>query len=423
MRGHYNKSFRWGKAIAVFAFLALGLVFAFRTRADDVSQKILDLRKQIEALTKQAQQYQANVNQKHKEGDTLQNQISILNNQILKLEAQINITDKQIKSTKFEIQDLEGQIFDTQEKIDNQKEAIGELVSSMYQRDQMSLLSVLIKSPRLSDFADESERAQNLNNRLLGLVTELKTDKDKLQQDKAEMDAKKTNLEDLNKRQINQNISLSGTKDNKNTLLAQTRGQEAKYKAMLSDVETKKAKFFNELKDLEAQALRTGSFIVHITADSIPGAGSLRWPMQDFRITQGYGMTSYARAGAYGGAPHNGVDFAAAYGDPINTVGDGIVLASGFNSGWGNWVAVRHPGLGNIVSLYGHMRAPTGLANGTVLSAGAILGYEGSTGNSTGAHLHLSIYKDFFTYINPKNGQLYFNYFEGSLSPMNYLPR
>jgi murein DD-endopeptidase MepM/ murein hydrolase activator NlpD len=101
---------------------------------------------------------------------------------------------------------------------------------------------------------------------------------------------------------------------------------------------------------------------------------------------------------------------------------EGVVLASGHNNGWGYWLAIRHPNLGNLVTLYAHLRSPAALANGTPVSKSSIIGYEGSTGNSTGSHLHLSVYSDFFTYINPKNNQLYFNYFEGTLNPLDYLP-
>ncbi len=59
---------------------------------------------------------------------------------------------------------------------------------------------------------------------------------------------------------------------------------------------------------------------------------------------------------------------------------------------------------------------------GTEVKAGDVIGYEGATGNASGSHLHLSIYKDFFTYISDKkSGQLYFNYFEGTVNPLDYL--
>ncbi len=411
---------------AVFVFSIFCLLFSVSpARADDINQQILDLRKQIEELTKQADQYKGTILQKQKEANTLKRQIDILNNQILQLQTKIFITDRQISSSKLEIIDLEGQIFDKQGKIDKQKQAIGELLALLYERDRLSLLAVLLKTPRLSDFMGQAQQEQNLNTKLLGLITELKDEKASLEGSKNQLEQKKAELETLNQKQNNQKVSLSGSKTNKNQLLTQTRGQEAQYQKLLSDVEKKQAQFFAELKDLESRALKSGAFIVHVTADSIPpkGVKIINWPYGDgdFYLTQGYGMTAYAKRGAYGGAPHNGIDMAAGYGSSIGAVADGIILASGMNNGWGNWVAIRHPSLGNLVSLYAHMRAPAALANGTSISAGSIIGYEGSTGNSTGSHLHLSIYSDFFTYINEKNGQLYFNYFDGTLNPMDYL--
>ena len=102
-------------------------------------------------------------------------------------------------------------------------------------------------------------------------------------------------------------------------------------------------------------------------------------------------------------------------------IGDGEIIANGKNDGWGNWVAIKHPNQYNLISVYGHMSALSFLQVGTQVHAGQAIGYEGDTGNVTGSHLHLSIYKDFFTYVNGKNDQLYFNYFEGSVNPLNYL--
>ena len=420
---HLNKKFNLGQAI----LFPLVLIFCFSFflnnafALDGTSQKILDLRKQIEELTKQAEQYKGTIAQKQKQADTLKKQIDILNGQIIQLQLRINITDRQVDTTKLEINSLEGEIFDTSEKISEQKRAIGELISLAYERDKLSLLAVLLKSQRLSDFTDQAHQAESLNNKLTSLLGELKTQKESLEGDRQSLDAKRVELETLNQKQINQKSVLSGSKTSKDNLLIQTKGQEAKYQQLLSEVEKKKAQFFNELQQFEAEALKSGAFIVHVKADSIPPKGTkiFQWPYDDYYLTQSYGMTSYARRGAYGGAPHNGVDIAAGAGSAIGPIGGGAILASGFNVGFGNWVAVRHDR--NLVSVYAHMRSPSGLANGTPVKANSIIGHEGSTGNSTGSHLHLSLYRDFFTYINEKNGQLYFNYFDGSLNPIDYL--
>lgn len=423
MPHHFTKSFKISQILAIFLFSIFYFLFSINSALaiDDVSQQILDLRKQIEELTKQAEQYRGNITQKQKEANTLKRQIDILNNQINRLETQINITDRQVSSVKLEIGQLGEQIFTAGEHINKEKKAVGEIVNFLNQQDQLSLLAILLKNPGLSSFTDEMQQAQNLNDKLIGLLVDLKTEKESLEKNKSNLEQKKTELEDLNKKQIKQKTSLDNTKTNKDSLLTKTKGQEAYYQKLLSETEKKEAQFFAELKGLEDKAIQSGAFIVHVTADSVPKKGSkiFRWPYDDFYITQGYGMTSYARRGAYGGAPHNGVDIVGGFGEGIHPIAEGNILASGFNNGFGNWVAVRH--IGGLVSIYAHMRAPSGIANGTAVTAGSIIGYEGSTGNSSGSHVHLSVFRDFFTYINPKNGQLYFNYFEGSLNPLDYL--
>lgn len=404
--------------ISVFCFLFL---INETAAAEDLNQKILNLRKQIEDLTKQSEQYKKNIQKSQKDADTLTRQINIMNNEILSFQTQIAITEKKIETSKSEISVLETRIFDTQDRINDGKNTISQLIQLAYQRDRVSLTAILLKSPKLSDFANISQQEQNLNLRLNVLLTDLKQQKDELQNQKSDFEGKKRNLETLNEQNINQKNTVSESKNIKDKILIQTKGKEKEYQKLLSDVEAKEKAFFNELKKLEDEAVKSGAFIVHVTATSIPPKGTkiFKWPEDGYYITQGYGMTAYAKRGAYGGAPHNGIDIVSGYGSAIHAAADGAILASGINDGWGNWTAIRHNG--ELVTIYTHMRAPSGIANGTPVTISSIIGYEGNTGNATGSHLHFSVYRDFFTYINPKNGQLYFNYFDGSLNPLDYL--
>lgn len=412
----------WIKTFILTLTVLLGWgIASFALASEDVNQKILDLRKQIEELEKQAAEYKGGILSKQKEAQTLKREIDTLNAQLQNLQTGIKITGYQIDSTRLSIQDLQNKIFDRQAEIVEKQQAVAFILNLIYQNDQENLLTIILKNDNLSDFVSQTQQADNLNRKLLATITVVKNEKEQLEADKIVLEGQKTELERLNATQKNKQNALSGVRFNKNSLLAKTKGQEAVYQQMLTNVEAEKAKFFSELKQWEARALASGAFIVHVTADKIPPRGTkiLQWPEDDFVITQGYGYTSYARRGAYGGAPHNGVDIAGGMSTAINPVMSGKILASGFNDGFGNWVAVLHDG--GLVSLYGHMRVPSGLSNGTPVSIRDVIGYEGSTGNSTGSHLHLSIYRDFFTYINEKNGQLYFNYFDGTLNPLNYL--
>jgi len=403
-----------------FTIISLLLFFASPALAEDVNQKILDLRKELAELQKKSDEYQKVVASKQKESASLKREIDLLINQISRLETEIHITENKISSTRLVITDLRDKIYDRQEKIKSRQDTISLLLQMMYKNDQESMLTILVKNHLLSDFLHQVKQAENLNKGLLAAITVLKNERQELEEDKTELEAKKQDLESLNSSQKIKQEALSDTKSGKGTLLTKTKGQEELYQKLLSEVEKKEAQFFNELKKLESQALETGAFIVHVTADALPPKGKkvFRWPYEEYYLTQGYGYTKYARRGAYGGAPHNGIDIVGGCGTPIRPIAAGHILASGLNNGFGNWVAVQHDR--GVVSIYAHMRAPSGLGNGVAVGVDDIIGYEGSTGNSTGCHLHLSLYKDFFTFINEKNGQLYFNYFDGSISPLDY---
>ena len=281
----------WQKVtLAVLVFGFWFLVFSVNA-ADDINQKILDLRKQVEELEKQSEQYQKAVAGKQKEAGSLKREIDVLNNQIFKLETQIKITEKQIGSARLKISDLRGKIFDRETVIDKKKEVVSSILNLIHKFDQENLLHVLLKNDSLSDFIGQAKQADNLNKSLLAAITVLKTEKTEMEENKTELETKKQELEDLNNVQKNKQVFLGDTKEDKDGLLKKTKGQEAAYQKLLEETERKQAEFFAELKNLEAQAVESGAFIVHITADSVPPRGTkfLKWPYDDYVLTQGYG--------------------------------------------------------------------------------------------------------------------------------------
>jgi len=410
--------------ISIFVLVSAGTFTAWQiniTQAQTDDERIADLRRQIEELENQAKQYRGNIASEREKAATLNREISILQNEIKGLETQISLTGKKIDKTKIEISNVEGHIGQLLDDIKTKKETLTRLILFVNQYDHENLLATLVKNQNISDFFHQEQYVFSVSRQLLTVVDELQETRSQLEGNKQELENKEGELQNLNQTQLQKKNSLSGVKQNKNTVLKQTKGQEAEYQKMLADIEKKKAAFFQELQRLESDILVGGNFIVHVTATNVPARGIklFRWPEDDYRITQGYGMTTYARRGAYGGAPHNGIDIAGGYGSEIRAIGDGVIVANGYNDGFGYWVAVQHPPY-NFVSVYGHLSA-IALRVGAEVKAGQTIAYEGSTGNSTGSHVHLSLYKEFFTYVKGTNNQLYFNYFEGSVNPDDYI--
>lgn len=128
---------------------------------------------------------------------------------------------------------------------------------------------------------------------------------------------------------------------------------------------------------------------------SVSPAGAVQWPFPFAApISSGFGPRASC---GYCSSWHLGIDFIPGAGTPIHAIANGIVSEIGtLNWGWGHYVVVQHNINGQRVdSLYAHMQAGTiNVALGQEVAVGAILGQVGSTGASTGAHLHLEIHLD-----------------------------
>jgi len=107
------------------------------------------------------------------------------------------------------------------------------------------------------------------------------------------------------------------------------------------------------------------------------------------RITSGFGLRRHPILGYT--RMHSGIDFAAGYGSPIYATADGIVTFAGWHGGHGNFVRLNNGG--GMGTGYGHM-SRIAVSSGTRVRRGQVIGYVGSTGLSTGAHLHYEMYRN-----------------------------
>ena len=116
-----------------------------------------------------------------------------------------------------------------------------------------------------------------------------------------------------------------------------------------------------------------------------------RWPLTGYVLTQPYGCTNFERerpAALCPGGFHTGLDMAMPQGSPIRAAGAGLAYPFQDAGRYGNHVLIQEPG--GVSTVYGHM-VRTAVAWGQPVRAGDVIGYVGSTGNSTGPHLHFEV--------------------------------
>lgn len=117
--------------------------------------------------------------------------------------------------------------------------------------------------------------------------------------------------------------------------------------------------------------------------------GLLKTPISGVRVTSGFGFRRHPVLGY--SKMHEGIDFGARTGTPIYAAGDGVVQRASWFSSYGNYVKIQHNG--NLATAYGHMsRYATGIRPGIRVKQGQVIGYVGTTGRSTGAHLHYEVH-------------------------------
>ena len=153
--------------------------------------------------------------------------------------------------------------------------------------------------------------------------------------------------------------------------------------------------------DVELLKWTDGKQMVWINGDGVGGEQSqgMKMPVNG-RVTSGFGSRFHPILGYR--RMHAGLDLAAAYGSPIVAAADGRVVTSGWSGGYGNLVKLAHAG--GIQTMYGHMSRIVA-HSGELVRQGQIIGYVGSTGLSTGPHLHYEVLKN-GSPVNPTSVKL-----------------
>jgi murein DD-endopeptidase MepM/ murein hydrolase activator NlpD len=142
--------------------------------------------------------------------------------------------------------------------------------------------------------------------------------------------------------------------------------------------------------DVELLKWTDGKAVIWVNGDGVGGeqARAMRLPVSG-RVTSGFGSRFHPILGYR--RMHAGVDLAAGYGTPIVAAADGKVVEAGWHGGYGRLVEIAHAG--GIRTIYGHM-SRIAAAPGEIVRGGQVIGYVGSTGLSTGPHLHYEVLKD-----------------------------
>lgn len=339
-----------------------------------------DIDNQIKELENEQKEIKANKSETMKSVEDLIYQISDVENEIDDLKSQVKDLQAQIKVTEKSIEQKE-------EEYNKQKELLDARVIALYKNGENSYLEIFLSSSSLKDFLSKYYYAEALMNADKEFMQKVTDEKKEIEATKAELEKNKSALDDaLSQQRIKQN-SLERLKNEKQTYVAQLTAEEKENQQEIEKFEEDKRKIQAELKRIAEEEAKKNTTNI----SQKPSASGYIFPVQGLSKSNINNKTYPSYKG------HTGVDVnIGVSGKSVVAVKDGTVVISEarINNGkyysYGEYIVISH-GDGTM-TLYAHM-----LANSRKVKVrdkvkqGQVIGTVGSTGNSTGTHLHFEV--------------------------------
>ena len=358
-----------------------------QAKQDASSTSLKEAQKEKEALEKQLKAAKDLINDlKDSKGD-VEDKVQELNSELVDISSKITSLENQLADKSNEIADAEAELTQAEEDKQKQYDDMKIRIQYMYENSQTTYIEQLLESNSVAEFLNTAEyiaQIQKFDRQKLDEYTEnieyITNAKAQLEQDYADLETMKANVE-------SQKQSVASLMSKKETELAGITSnisdaqEDAKY--FEAEIQAQN-ELIAEIKRIEAaKAAAEGKEV----ADNPYTGGAFTWPCpSSTRITSDYGTRVSPTSGA--SSNHKGIDIGASAGAAIVAAANGTVKAANYSSAAGNYVMIDHGG--GLYTVYMHCSS-LAVSEGTAVSAGQTIAYVGSTGISTGNHLHFGV--------------------------------
>jgi murein DD-endopeptidase MepM/ murein hydrolase activator NlpD len=363
---------------------------------------------------------------------------------VAEITAQLALLEAQIEELDTQLVALADQISARSAELNDREALLQEHLRAAYEQSRTSLLEVLLAADSLDEATTQVNYLLTVSDQDASLAGEIRTIRQELATQRASLREGRRTLavsraaaqderEDLEARQAELTVLEAQLEDlrvaaerkraEQAQLLNESIDAEADVEAQIASNQRAAAAAADLAQRLQSQAAAQQAAIEEArrraaaeaaeaarqAAANATSSYGFRWAERAFHVTQEWGPTSfvlepsYTYRGTFYPHFHAGIDFANGCGTPIYAVGAGVVVASGqplmpFDSGYG--VVIDHGG--GVQTWYWHMQARVVVAPGQIVTSQSLIGYEGSTGNSTGCHVHFAV-NDHGVWENPRN--------------------
>ncbi|MDU2970991.1 MAG: peptidoglycan DD-metalloendopeptidase family protein [Veillonella sp.] len=352
-----------------------------------------DLTNQLDSIQQQVNQQNAAKADAETVIGSVSEQLRQIEEQLRQATAELGTIKEQRVAVENDITLNERQLAEAQKRLEGRESVFYKRVRDIYINGRLSYLDVVIGSKDFSDFANRLEVLKRIIDSDITLINEIKKERADIEAHKQKLEADRAKLVELEKAALAKQAEIEQKKAERNVVLQKAQNDRATAMQAIEELNASSAQVSAMLK--ERQAARAAAAAAAAAAQSsggqgasdnwVQGTGQLGWPVSG-EITSPYGYRVHPIWGTT--IYHSGIDIGVDEGTPVHAADGGVVVWSGWMGGYGYAVVIDH---GNGLStLYGH-NSELAVDEGQSVAKGQVISYAGSTGNSTGPHVHFEV--------------------------------
>ena len=352
-------------------------------------------------LDDQVQDLQGQIDSSRLEQENWQQVIEDVSAKLKQIQADLDAANARLQSIRSRQAEINAQIVQTQNEIvkmeaylKTRQNVLNRRVRAIYMHGQLNYLEVILGANSFSDFANRVELLKRVIRSDYNLILEIQKQKAAIEAKKAQLEEDKRQLDALAAEAEKTQKEIAAKKAEQQKVLDAAKSNKSAAAQMEQDLNAQLASVRNLIQQrlAAAEAARqaaqqASSAEVGGGSDDnyVQGTGAMGWPCSG-PITSPFGYRTHPIFGTT--IFHAGIDIGVDYGTPIHAADSGVVVYSGWISGYGNAVIIDHGG--GVSTLYGHNQS-LAVSEGQSVSKGSVIAYAGSTGNSTGPHCHFEV--------------------------------
>ncbi len=382
---------------------------AFATTVSEYNNQISEIKAKKEANEAIGADLKAKLDELRDKTEQAEEYQATLAEQILNYQENIDLTLARIRELEDSITELEAQIDAADAEHEKTFEKLKVRLRALYTSGgDLTTLQILLDSTSLRDFSMKSEAIQRFTAHDKQLMEEIQAYMEETAAQRDLIAEQKEDLADEKKELESKQSELQVLEEENQKLIDALNIQSAEQQRLIEENEKLSQEYLDDInaliekrneqqrKDEEANKKpNTGSSGSVSPSGSGLGSVSFSWPLPGY----GYSFITQYYGGMYSGTPHKGLDIGAPYGTPIVAAESGQVLSAEYHWSWGNNVLIWHNE--TYSTRYAHCSSMC-VSPGDYVQKGQVIGYVGSTGQSSGNHLHFEVYQN-GTRVNPSN--------------------